>query len=177
MSWWQKYGARVRGYIRENPGNALFYSYMAVIIIVAIAVVIFGISLHPVSVVGSSMVPTYHDGDIVGTRIPQAYGEIAKGDIIVFRADGAKTVIKRVVALEDDIIQVRDGILVVNGHEETGDYELMEDPGMFDTPFIVPDGHVVAFGDNRNHSTDSRAFGAVPFEDIRGIVNRDIFVR
>lgn len=177
MSGHRKLMTRLRNYVREQPSNALFYAYMTVLAIGAAAIIVFGISLHPVSVSGSSMAPTYHDGDLLGTRIPAAYDEIRYGDVIVFQVKGHGTLIKRVVALANDIVQVRDGHLIVNGQEEKEAWEPMEQAGLLETPYIVPDGCVLALGDNRNHSLDGREFGAVPFADIRGIVNKEIFVR
>ena len=82
--------------------------------------------------------------------------------------------IKRVIALPGEHVEIKDGKVYIN------DQELQEDylqPGIvtdvvgsgYDN-FVVPDNYVFAMGDNRNHSTDCRAFGCIPLEKIESKV-------
>jgi signal peptidase I len=76
--------------------------------------------------------------------------------------------IKRVIAVEDEVIEVRNGVVFVDGralaeHHVSGDSNT-SDFG----PTAVPDGHVWVMGDNRKTSRDSRQFKAVPEEAIVG---------
>lgn len=82
--------------------------------------------------------------------------------------------IKRVIALPGEHVEIKDGKVYINGEELQEDY-LQE--GVLTTSkenefsdFIVPENCVFAMGDNRNHSTDCRAFGCVPLEKIESKV-------
>lgn len=103
--------------------------------------------------------------------------KIKRGDIVVFSSpssslqniDGTpQTLVKRVIAIGGDHLQIVDNIVYLNGQILEESY--INSDGM-DTPNIdvyVRDGNVFCMGDNRNHSTDSRYFGQVPLENIEG---------
>lgn len=124
-------------------------------------------TLHPVSVSGISMEPAYHDGDLLETET-DGY-PVTYGSVVIVMHDG-KRLIKRVAALGGDTIRITDGILYVNGEAENQGFPAMEDPGIAADGIKIPDGYVFVLGDNRNHSIDSRVFGPVAEEDIRGVV-------
>ena len=82
--------------------------------------------------------------------------------------------IKRVIALPGEHVQIMDGKVYINGEE-------LDEPYLQDgvtttmgtgllSDFVVPENCVFAMGDNRDHSTDSRAFGCIPLEKIEGTV-------
>lgn len=83
--------------------------------------------------------------------------------------------IKRIIAVEGDHIEIKDGKVYLNGEELQEDY--LDDGvttnmgiyGVF-SDVVVPQGYVFVMGDNRAHSTDSRSFGCVPVEKIEGKV-------
>lgn len=121
------------------------------------------------------------------------WGHVERGDIVVFlspRKDddrpgqsaaqagqGAERIdlIKRVVAVGDDTVEIRNKVLYVNG-------EKVEDihAHYFDTrhqsiptrdnfgPITVPEGKLFCLGDNRDHSHDSRFWGFADEEDVKG---------
>ena len=72
------------------------------------------------------------------------------------------TVIKRIVGLPGDSIQIRDGLLYRNGVAVEESLPLMEDPGIAERTVLLAPGNYFLLGDNRNHSRDSREFGPVP---------------
>jgi signal peptidase I len=104
------------------------------------------------------------------------------GDVFVFKpppeAGRTQSFIKRIVGLEGDILEVKNGNLYRNGEAVTGeDYvkrsysrrgspqnTILGRPG----PYKVPPGYVFAMGDNRDLSNDSRVWGPVPVENIKG---------
>ena len=83
--------------------------------------------------------------------------------------------IKRIIAVEGDHIEIKDGKVYLNGEELQEDYlddgvtTNMGTYGVF-SDVVVPEGYVFVMGDNRDHSTDSRSFGCVPVEKIEGKV-------
>ena len=82
--------------------------------------------------------------------------------------------IKRVVGLPGEHVEIKNGKVYINEKELEEDYL---QPGIvtdvvgagFDD-FVVPENCVFAIGDNRNHSTDCRAFGCIPLEKIESKV-------
>jgi len=89
---------------------------------------------------------------------------------------GKRSFIKRVIALPVEHVQIKDGKVYINEQELDEPYlqpgivtDLIGNGVGFDD-FIVPENCVFAMGDNRNHSTDCRAFGCVPLEKIESTV-------
>lgn len=119
-----------------------------------------------------SMSPTLEIGDsVLAVKFAYLITEPQRGDLAVFKDPEGVLAIKRLVGLPGDRVAVRDGVLYVNGkrtRESYVDYELTD--STFYGPEKVPSGHVYLMGDNRSNSKDSRVFGPVPEEDLRGQV-------
>lgn len=82
--------------------------------------------------------------------------------------------IKRVIALPGEHLEIKDGKVYINGEELKEDY-LAENVTTDSTEgafidIIVPEGTVFVMGDNRDHSSDSRRFGCIPYEKIESKV-------
>jgi signal peptidase I len=110
-----------------------------------------------------------HD-KVVADKVTWHFNGIHRGDVVVFerplnvRGD-TDHLIKRVVALPGQTVEIRDERLWIDGEAQDEPYV---DPGteMLDFgPVEVPDGHLFMMGDNRDGSTDSRVFGPVS-EDL-----------
>ncbi|MCD8326323.1 MAG: signal peptidase I [Lachnospiraceae bacterium] len=95
-----------------------------------------------------------------------------RGDVVVFKAGGTHTYIKRIVAVPGDTVQIIDGYLYINGEQEQGDYEKMADAGLLATEVTLGENEYVVLGDNRNNSEDSRvsSVGVVEKSQISGRV-------
>ncbi len=139
-----------------------------------------------------SMRPTLIEGDhilvnkfIYGLKIPLLRNTIIpikepnRGDIIVFifPKDKSKDFIKRVIGLPGEKIEVIGRKIHINGNLFNDKYGHYENPGESwgnpagNCPFCsvtVPDGHYFVMGDNRKNSQDSRYWGFVPSESIKG---------
>ncbi|MCR5305434.1 MAG: signal peptidase I [Oscillospiraceae bacterium] len=149
--------------------------------------------IRPVTVDGTSMVPTLHDRDklVMLTLFPP----VTNGHIVVINdreagyfTDEAQTqvarrsgyegiLVKRVIATAGQQVNIdtEAGTVAVDGVQlaETyiADLTKRED-GAFRYPFTVPEGYIFVMGDNRMRSTDSRnpAIGLVPKEQVLGTV-------
>jgi signal peptidase I len=104
-------------------------------------------------------------------------GDPEHGDVIVFEYPKDRSVdyIKRIVGLPGDTLELRDNVLYRNNQKVEEPYKRI-DPSMLIgkearvsfAPVKVPDGQFFVMGDNRDHSQDSRFWGFVPREYIRG---------
>lgn len=118
---------------------------------------------------GSSMESTLQEGDIVlYTRINPNYH---KGDVISVRIPSGEYYVKRIIAMEGDTIDIRDGKVYVNEELLTEPYvqgETKEQEGIMRYPYTLQEGQIFVMGDNRDGSMDSRSFGGVGIRQIKG---------
>jgi signal peptidase I len=152
------------------------------LVILAVAfVLVFGFVrpfvLEAFRIPSESMVPTLLVGDrVFVNKFIYRLTEPERGDVVVFESvnGGEEDLIKRIVALAGDEVEVRNGTLLVNGEAREEPY-LNRNLPFNDSygPSEVPEGHVFVMGDNRANSADSRVFGPLPIENIEG----EAFVR
>lgn len=130
---------------------------------------------HPYIVSGSSMVPTFYDSDLVICGKVHEDDTISYGEIIVF-SDHVwwKKLVKRVVAVPGDTVEIKDGLLYVNDTLSLYQFEEMANEGSFSYPIVLKEDEYFCLGDNRNNSRDSRTFGPVKKENIKYKVKKRI---
>lgn len=150
---------------RQTLGSTI----SALLVIAAIAVLISTLFLPVVQVVGNSMEPTLHDGDVYVLIKSDSY---ARGDICCISWQNKK-LLKRVIGLPGDIINIEeDGDVYVNGEYLTENYVTDKSQGVCDIefPYQVPDGKLFVLGDHRATSIDSRSetIGSIGKEQIVG---------
>lgn len=136
-------------------------------------------ALTRVDVDGPSMEATLENKDVMfEEKISLYINNINRGDIITFKSmvEIGKNYVKRVIGLEGDQIEIKDGKVYLNDLKLSEDYlkpNTFTDPGEFlknNEKYIVPKGFVFVMGDNRNQSFDGREFGPVKTSDITGRV-------
>jgi signal peptidase I len=164
----------------------------AIITALLLALIIRAFVVQAFKIPTGSMVPTLLVGDhilvnkfLYGTRIPfsdnriLAFKKPERGDIIVFKypKDPERDFIKRVMAVEGDVIESRDKVVFVNGERVDSPFAIYNDDTVITGdgnprdnfgPREVPEGKYFVMGDNRDHSLDSRYWGFVDFEAIKG---------
>ena len=140
-----------------------------------------------------SMEPTLDIGDrVLVNKLSYRLHDVNRGDLVVFEANeghgdcgqpvseaaanaaesGIKDLIKRVIALPGETIDLRDNQVVIDGRVLEEPY-IAEDvvtapTGSIEFPFEVPEGCVFVMGDNRTDSRDSRIFGPIDEDQIVG---------
>ena len=142
-------------------------------IAVLIAAAVFGIlqlNVQSYTVHFTSMLPGIEDRDwIMVNRASYFFGEPRRGDVIVFDTpfDSPRPFIKRIVGLPGDIVEIRDGMVHINGTVLKEDYTAAP-PNYVLEAIQIPEDEYFVLGDNRNNSNDSRYGWTVPRENIRG---------
>jgi len=142
------------------------------LVAVALALLIIAFVYQPVKVEGTSMAPHLTDQErIFINKFVYNFGPIERGDIVVFRypLDPRKSFIKRVVGLPGEMMEIRHGLVYINGLPLKEDYV---DPADADRanfpPALVPADQYFVLGDYRRSSNDSRSWGMVPRDKIYG---------
>ncbi len=119
---------------------------------------------------GQSMEPTLHsDQRLVVEKVSYRFHGPRQGDIVVLKSpqQNSELLIKRVIGLSGETVEIRQGRVYINGQELDEPY-LERSTGGNWGPIIVPPLHVFVLGDNRSFSNDSRAFGVVPVQNVVG---------
>jgi signal peptidase I len=166
--------------------HGLVRDVLEVLIIAVVLYIAIWSALQTVRVDGDSMVNTLQNNDLLlASKISYYFGNPARGDIVILipPSDPTKDFIKRVIGLPGDVLEI-DGshnptaVMIKPGGK--GPWQILQEPylpGKWDTmnfccqpngtastvatPLTIPSGDYFVMGDNRNFSSDSRAFGLV----------------
>ena len=118
---------------------------------------------------GFSMEPTLLNGEfVIVNKLAYKLGSPSVGDVIVFHypRDPSQEYIKRVIGLPGDQVKVSGGQVYVNGTQLSEPY--IASAPRYSNEWTVPEDGLFVFGDNRNNSSDSHNWGAVPMGNIIG---------
>lgn len=155
---------------------------------IAIALVIAGLILvffKPIVVKQESMQPTFYSDDyvIISRQAYGLFGDVERGDVIIFESElldvngNNKNLIKRVIGIPGDTIEIKDGYVYLN--DEKLDEPYVAEAGLSGQmeKVTVEEGKVFAMGDNRRVSQDSRSavIGQVEQDSIVGKVVLRVF--
>jgi len=173
---------------RSTKRLLIEYGLTAVVALV-VAFIVQAYVVKPYRVPTPSMATTIQPGDrVLIDRFLFDDREIERDDIVVFTgpaAVGNQVLLKRVIGLPGDVLEIKDGVLYVNGEADDaggvtnadgetpttdpayGQLEEHPEWSLYE-PYTVPADHYYLLGDNRNDSFDSRFWGPVPRASIIG---------
>src|SRR5712664_3006717 len=142
------------------------------LIAIGLALVIIVFLYQPVKVEGTSMAPLLSDQErIFINKFVYRFEDIHRGDVVVFwyPLDRSKSFIKRVIGLPGETVDIRHGLLYVNGQLIPEPYVPPQYTDVTDFgPVRVPKDSYFVMGDHRISSNDSRVFGPVASQFIYG---------
>ena len=129
--------------------------------------------VQPYIIPTGSMIPTIELKDrILAEKISYRFREPKVGEIVVFDDPTGQhpKLIKRIIALGGQTVDIRDGKVFVDGNELSEPYVhgKVTDVGTVPMPVQIPEGYVWLMGDNRPNSGDARYFGPQPVTGIDG---------
>jgi len=138
------------------------------LVLAAVAVGLRAEAVEPVRVSGGSMAPTLEDGQVV--LVNKRDRTPTRGDLITLRSpQNGEQMLKRVVGMGGDVVDIRDAILFVNNEQVSEPYVDHDSiDALYYGPVTVPVGSVLVMGDARANSIDSRVYGDVPLQDVTG---------
>lgn len=182
--------SRSKGKLRKKSVFREYAEAAFIAILLALFIRTFGVQAFKIP--SGSMEPTLLVGDhilvnkfIYGVKLPFInktiipVSEPERGDVIVFiyPVDPSKDFIKRVIGLPGDQVKIVGQEILINGKPYDDPHGHYSNAGRGSTkagdnaqfgPVTVPEDNLFVMGDNRNHSYDSRFWGFVPMNDVKG---------
>jgi len=154
---------------RAFGGRSVLREVLETILLTAIIFLMLNTTTGRFQVRGSSMVPTLHNGQyMLISKMIYWIHPPERGDVIVFHPPNSLSddYIKRVVGLPGEHVEIRDGVVSVDGI-------LLEEPyiantGSYSGVWDLGEEDYFVLGDNRRNSSDSHTWGVFPRENIVG---------
>mmetsp|Transcript_12522 Transcript_12522/g.25527 ORF Transcript_12522/g.25527 Transcript_12522/m.25527 type:complete len:287 (+) Transcript_12522:2-862(+) len=174
---------QVREWFASDEGKEDVKTYTTSL---AVALLLRLLIIEPRYIPSLSMYPTFEVGDQLAVeKVTKRIRPFSRNEVVVFNPPQAfreivgdssrkakEALIKRIVAVEGDTVEVKGGKLYVNGVMQDEPFTA-EDAAYEFGPVLVPPGDVLVLGDNRNHSLDGHIWGFLPAENVIG---RAVFV-
>lgn len=147
-----------------------------IILFIIIALLLIQYVFSVTKVVGDSMNPTLKNDDILFlNKLKYRLGKVERGDIISLKYADTKYLIKRVIGLPGETIEIKNSTLYINNQKTEESY--IDDTLVYKDFYLkdlgyekIPEDMYLVLGDNRLNSLDSREIGLIKKEDIIGKV-------
>lgn len=175
----------LRRWIRSEEGREDVKTYFVSLFI---ALLLRYTIIEPRFIPSLSMYPTFDVGDQLAVeKVTKRIKPFYRNEVVVFnppqtfkdiveqygdKKKGREALIKRIVAIEGDKVEVRRGKLYVNDVVQDEPFTAEEAEYAFG-PVVVPKDNVLVLGDNRNHSLDGHIWGFLP---TKNVIGRAVFV-
>lgn len=170
-------------------GSFILEFVQSIVLALSAFVLLYLFVAQPNEVKGSSMLPNFVNNEYLLTdKLSYLVGKPQRGDVIVLKAPPSEACaeesceyIKRIVGIPGDRVKVQDGRVYLNSKLLNEPYlapGTITEPGEYckeGVEVTVPEGFVLPFGDNRQHSRDGREFGVIPINNQKGIVGKAFF--
>ncbi|MDO5062357.1 MAG: signal peptidase I [Peptostreptococcaceae bacterium] len=162
--------------MNEKDQNTFLIFLLRLAIVVVIIGLIKSAFIENVSVLQTSMNDTLYEGDLLLVN-KLAKNKLERGDIIIFRnpekrdPDDYEYFTKRVIGMENDVVKIENGKVIVNGETLVENYVTPSNNQInVAGEWTVQDNYLFVLGDNRDSSLDSRKFGTIPQAYVLGKV-------
>ena len=168
-------------FVKSEKGRPVFAWIFQIAVTLALAAVVAIFFFQSITMEESSMEPTLQTGErFFINKLVYKFTSPDRGDIIAFTKDGSDDApihIKRIIGLPGETIEIRDGVIYIDGqvYQEDEDLPQITNPGLAEDGVSLDNDEYFVLGDNRINSTDSRMIGAISKEQIQGTTNFSIF--
>ena len=157
----------MRKFFLPHPGKIFVFRLL---VVTGATLLIFSFVLKPFFISGKSMLPTYGErGFTCAFRWSYFFSSPERGDGVAISYFGSRHLLKRILAVENDTVELRNGKLFINGQlfaepyvKYQGHWNIQET--------VVPEGYCFVAGDNRQQDKSSHLFGLVQIKRIVGKV-------
>ena len=163
---------------KESFWELVRFAFIALLIVLPIRILV----AEPFVVSGSSMIPTFQNGDyLIIDKMSYKLNEPKRNDIVVFRYpnDQTKFFIKRIIGLPNETVNIEGSVITIINEEHQNGFSLdqpyVESVSDNTVHFELKDDEYFVMGDNRRASSDSRYWGAVARKSIKGRVLLRLF--
>jgi signal peptidase I len=164
---------------RTAPAPSRFRSFLLNLFYIGLAIglalLIQAFIIRPFIVSGNSMDPVIKDREyLIIDEVSYRLREPERGEVVVFRAppEPTKFYIKRIIGLPGETVHIKDGVVTIINTAHPNGFTL-DEPYLThhfkdDVSVTVPADTYFVMGDNRSESYDSRGWGPLPEQEIRG---------
>lgn len=161
--------------VSSEQNSRLGYKKFGIIIFLFLLILLIkNFCIDKVIISGESMLPTLKNENVCLMK-KWGVSNIKRYDIVIAKTD-KKYVVKRVIGMDGDTIEIKDNTVYINGEKIANEYDFPTSySGIAGHGITIKEGEYFLLGDNRNNSVDSREFGVVKSSDITGIVITKIF--
>jgi len=170
----------------KSAGSFILEFVQSIVLALSVFILLYLLVAQPNEVKGSSMLPSFVNGEYLLTdKLSYRFREPKRGEVVVFKAPPSEPCaedeceyIKRIIGVSGDKVEIRQGKVYLNG-KLLDEFYLANGTYTENGTFVakgkvvtVSAGEYLLFGDNRSHSRDGREFGKV---DGSLIVGRAFF--
>lgn len=157
-------------------GKTIYSLIETILVALVLAIVLYLFIMTPHEVVGNSMHPTYKNGEmLMANKVTYKVSAPQRGDVIIFKFSDTQDFIKRIIGIPGDEVMIKDGKIYINN-------ELLDESKYLKSSVItnggtylhegqtitIQDNEYFVCGDNRTNSSDSREFGPITKDRIKG---------